>query len=70
MKPSIVLIAILLTGLCSCTTLSNRRDMYSPQPVMGPYTRMLKNGIPRQKTQIVTVTSSNDGAGKAYVPPR
>jgi len=33
--------------LTSCTTLENRRDMYNPQEVNGPYTRMLKNGIPK-----------------------
>jgi len=33
--------------LTSCTTLENRRDLYSPQPVNGPYTRMLHNGIPK-----------------------
>jgi hypothetical protein len=31
----------------SCTTLENRRDLYSPQKVEGPYTRMLKDGIPK-----------------------
>jgi hypothetical protein len=33
--------------LASCTTLENRRDLYSPQKVNGPYTRMLKDGIPQ-----------------------
>ena len=27
--------------LCSCTTVQNRRDLYSPQKVNGPYTRLL-----------------------------
>lgn len=33
--------------LASCTTLENRRDLYAPQRVEGPYTRMLKKGIPK-----------------------
>jgi hypothetical protein len=33
--------------LASCTTLENRRDLYAPQKVQGPYTRMLKDGIPK-----------------------
>lgn len=31
---------------CAQTTLENRRDMYFPQEVNGPYTRMTKEGIP------------------------
>jgi len=44
--------AVLLatTFLTSCTTLQNRRDMYSPQRVQGPYTRMLKDGIPKPQS--------------------
>jgi hypothetical protein len=32
--------------LVGCTTLANRRDLYFPQTVEGPYTRMLRDGIP------------------------
>jgi hypothetical protein len=40
--------AVLATTLFSgCTTLANRRDMYFPQRVDGPYTRMLRDGIPK-----------------------
>lgn len=35
-----------LVVFASCTTLENRRDLYAPQKVKGPYTRMLKDGIP------------------------
>ena len=48
----------LVAVLTSCTTLENRRDLYSPQKVWGPYTRMLKNGIPKTTTEeTVTVTT-------------
>lgn len=33
--------------MTACTTLENRRDMYYPQVVNGPYTRMLHEGIPK-----------------------
>lgn len=51
--------AVLLT---SCTTLENRRDMYNPQEVNGPYTRMLKTGIPKpQPTGGVAPAGVSDG---------
>jgi hypothetical protein len=47
------LLALLLTLalLAGCTTLANRRDLYFPQTVEGPYTRMLQDGIPSPDTQ-------------------
>jgi len=33
--------------MIGCTTLENRRDLYFPQTVEGPYTRMLRDGIPK-----------------------
>ena len=50
--------------LASCTTLENRRDMYNPQVVKGPYTRMMKDGIPKYRHVLVPVSggvSSSDG---------
>jgi hypothetical protein len=38
--------SVLFSSCCSQTTLENRRDMFFPQKVDGPYTRMLKDGIP------------------------
>lgn len=57
MKPVLLLTTILLSALlsacccskpflCKTVTLENRRDMYFPQKVKGPYTRMLCKGIP------------------------
>ena len=52
------ILAILL--LSGCTTIQNRRDLYSPQPVEGPYTRMLKDGSWRkQKVADVSVDSGS-----------
>ncbi len=46
----------------SCTTLENRRDMYFPQKVNGPYTRMLKDGIPKpQPVGGIAPTGMSDG---------
>jgi len=55
--------AVLLT---SCTTLENRRDMYFPQKVNGPYTRMVNDGIPKPQpvSGTVTVTTTQTTSGK------
>ncbi len=47
--------ALILT--VSCTTLENRRDMYSPQTVNGPYTRMVRDGLPTPAPKTATVTT-------------
>lgn len=57
-------LAVLL--LTSCTTLENRRDMYFPQKVNGPYTRMLKNGIPKPQP-VGGVAPSGISDGKSVV---
>ncbi len=46
-KVSLFILALAVVALSACTTLENRRDMYFPQKVNGPYTRMLKDGIPK-----------------------
>jgi hypothetical protein len=51
MKPALIVATLALSLLTSCTTIQNRRDLYSPQPVNGPYTRMLKDGSWRQQNQ-------------------
>jgi len=45
-------------SLSACTTLENRRDLYFPQEVNGPYTRMLKHGVPKTTKKTVTVTTT------------
>jgi hypothetical protein len=56
------LLALLLTLalLSGCTTLANRRDLYFPQTVEGPYTRMLQDGIPKPNPQPSPMPSSPD----------
>lgn len=44
MKPALAALSLSLVVLASCTTIQNRRDLYFPQTVNGPYTRMLKDG--------------------------
>lgn len=45
---------------CKSVTLENRRDMYFPQKVNGPYSRMLCTGIPKVKEETVVVTSTTE----------
>ena len=50
---------------CKSVTLENRRDMYFPQKVEGPYTRMMCKGIPKVKKETtVTVTTTEAAWGK------
>jgi len=41
-KRALLPLAFVALCLCSCSTLQNRRDLYSEQKVNGPYTRLLK----------------------------
>ena len=69
-KPSLAPLALAALLLASCTTLENRRDMYNPQKVNGPYTRMLKDGIPRYHHVLVPGSggsSSSASDGKSVV---
>jgi hypothetical protein len=46
----------------SCTTLENRADLYSPRNYFanGPYTRMLRSGIPKVTTVFVQTTATTE----------
>lgn len=76
MKPPLLLIyPIAALSLASCTTLENRRDMYFPQKVNGPYTRMAKewDNSPHPAnahTKTVRVDASASPDGKNYVSPQ
>jgi hypothetical protein len=69
-------LAILALCLSSCTTLQNRRDLYSEQEVNGPYTRLLKERRwkplyeePRANTSSVpVVTPDAVSDGKSVKP--
>jgi len=66
MKPALIVATLAFSLLTSCTTIQNRRDFYSPQPVNGPYTRMLKDGSWRTKNQTdfkAAPESQSDGSG-------
>ena len=63
MKPlALLFCGGLVLSLTACTTLENRRDLYFPQKVNGPYTRMLEHGVPKAKTETVTTTTSTPAA--------
>lgn len=51
MKLALIVATLALSLLTACTTIQNRRDLYSPQTVNGPYTRMLKDGSWRQQNR-------------------
>lgn len=60
---------ILLAG---CTTIENRRDLYFPQKVEGPYTRMLQHGLSSPSPTPVVFpkgTGSSDN-GKNVIKPQ
>lgn len=58
MKPALLASILVILLLSSCTTIQNRRDLFSPQTVEGPYTRMLKDGSWR-KQKVADVDSSS-----------
>lgn len=74
-KRALLPLAIVALCLCSCTTLQNRRDLYSEQKVDGPYTRMLRErrGKPlyQEPTAVVNapvVQSGSVSDGKSVKP--
>ncbi len=75
MKPALLVAALAVLILASCTTIQNRRDLFSPQPVEGPYTRMLKDGSWRKQkvadTTVVTDPSADGSSSdsKKVMPP-
>jgi hypothetical protein len=68
---SLALILLIMPFLGGCTTVENRRDLYFPQRVWGPYTKILHKGIPKQKPQtIILPTSTSNGSGKNVIKPQ
>jgi len=66
-KPSLVFLALAALLLASCTTLENRRDMFNPQKVNGPYTRMVNDGYPKYRHVLVAVPGGSSSDGKSVV---
>lgn len=63
----LVVIAFLMAlSLIGCTTVENRRDLYFPQVVEGPYTRMLHHGIPAPTPQHGTINAKGS-SGKEVI---
>ncbi|MCX7713060.1 MAG: hypothetical protein N2035_05270 [Chthoniobacterales bacterium] len=60
--PTLLAAAILTT--IGCTTLSNRRDLYFPQKVEGPYTRMLKKWTKKSATNQTSIESDSTSQSK------
>jgi len=56
-------------ALISCTTVQNRRDLYFPQIVNGPYTRLLHHGLP-SPTPSGASAKIPSSSGKEVVKPR
>jgi hypothetical protein len=76
MKSALLVAALAVLILASCTTIQNRRDLFSPQPVDGPYTRMLKDGSWRNQKAVDTVVGPDSSANgsttsdsKVVMPP-
>jgi hypothetical protein len=65
--PFFALFLILLFS--GCTTIQNRRDLYFPNKVEGPYTRMLHHGISAPTPTPVQLPKGS-GNGKNVVKPR
>jgi hypothetical protein len=62
---------LILTG---CTTIQNRRDLYFPQTVQGPYTRMLHHGLstpsPTPLQPPKGSGAGGSGSGKNVIEPQ
>lgn len=58
-KSALLPLACVAICLCSCTTLQNRRDLYSEQKVNGPYTRLLQE---RRGKPLYQEPQANPGA--------
>ena len=66
-----ILITVVLLSLClaGCTTIENRRDLYFPQRVWGPYTKMRHRGTGKPKLETLKLPVI-PGSGKNVVPPQ
>lgn len=66
---SLAVTLLLILPLGGCTTLENRRDLYFPQCVWGPYTKMIHKGIPKPKAETIVLPKSSR-SGKEVIKPR
>jgi hypothetical protein len=70
-------LTLLTCGLClivlfGCTTIQNRRDLYFPQTVEGPYTRMLHHRLATPSPTPVRFPkgTGSSGDGKNVIKPQ
>ncbi|MFV0416898.1 MAG: hypothetical protein ACK5NG_11100 [Chthoniobacterales bacterium] len=64
---SLALIVVVVSlSACVKTTVENRRDLYSQQKVQGPYTRMLKEGIPKDQTEAEVDNAAGSDVSASY----
>jgi len=57
--------------MTACTTVENRRDLYSPQTVQGPYTRLLRHNLRvSTPTPIESSNQPTGHSGKEVIKPR
>ena len=65
---------VAMTILTGCTTIQNRRDLYFPQTVQGPYTRMIHHrlSIPSPTPAQLPKGSAggSSGSGKNVIKPQ
>lgn len=65
---TLCLAAVAVSACTNPTTLTNRRDLYTPQVVEGPYTRMLQHGVPKTKqTTVIKTSTTTTSDGKEVV---
>jgi len=66
-----ILLPLILAGLFlpACTTISNRRDLYFPQTVDGPYTKIRRQGLPKTSPESLPAANSTSD-GKKVIKPR
>lgn len=58
-----ILLPLVAASLClsACTTISNRRDLYFPQTVDGPYTKIRRQGLPKTSSEALPARTASDG---------
>jgi len=61
--PLILAVITLASALNACTTLANRRDLYSPAKPEGPYTDMLAHSMISETSAKTPPSANNHGPG-------
>jgi hypothetical protein len=67
--PTALFCCVAITILTGCTTIQNRRDLYFPQTVQGPYTRMIHHRLSVPSPTPAKLPKSS-GSGKNVIKTR